>query len=111
MTELDWERLRSEKDVHRGRLAARPFEQKLLVLERLRERTRAMRGSSRLITTMQLGSTSDVFVSLRSSEQWASGAIRLGVFGANSTLVGAAVSVQSSVSATTTGASTNDRIA
>src|SRR5690349_13043603 len=42
MSKVDWQRVTAEKNAHRDKLAARPFNEKLLMLERLRERTQAI---------------------------------------------------------------------
>lgn len=44
MSDREWERIRRDKEEHRARLAALPFEEKLRILERLRRRTQALMG-------------------------------------------------------------------
>jgi hypothetical protein len=60
MSKLDWDRIRENKDLHRAEVAARPFEEKLDLLERLRQRTQEMRGGHHLPSTTERSPTSNV---------------------------------------------------
>lgn len=103
MSDSYWDRVRRDKDLHRATSAARPFEEKLRLLERMRERTQALRGSAYPISVRQSDSTSNVrTVALPPSEQVTSGKIQIGTFGANATLTIAATRAESSARATTT---------
>lgn len=44
MSEFDWDLIRQGKDLHRVRLAALPFAEKVQILERLRHRAIELRG-------------------------------------------------------------------
>lgn len=85
MNESDWDRIRRAKDAHRDKLAALPFNAKLQVLERLRERTLALNGPP--ASSAERQSTSNaIFLPL--SQQNVGGAIGVGVVGVNASLFG-----------------------
>ena len=88
MTSIDWNRIREEKELHRANSAALPFEEKLRILDRLRERDRAFRGIRRHFGDQGRGPSAG-YLQTGISHQ-SSGAIRLIVFGANTALLAAA---------------------
>jgi hypothetical protein len=104
MNELYWAHITREKDLHRLKLADLPFDEKLLVLERLREQSRAIRGMWKPVRSEQLTSTSDISITATGPAQTANSSIRLDLSGANATLVAAMVGMAAptliSVSAT-----------
>lgn len=99
MNESDWDRIRRAKDAHRDKLAALPFNEKLQVLERLRERTRTLNGPP--ASSAERQSTSNaVFSPL--SQQNVGGAIggvgvNASLFGVNASLAVAATALSSTV--------------
>jgi hypothetical protein len=100
MSDFDWEQIRRSKELHRAQAAARPFKEKLQILERMRERTREMRGDSRPPQDRSAGSNLHVFNASEMDRQSASGTVRLGIFGANVVLFAAATSGDSGTRAT-----------
>lgn len=89
MTSIDWNRIREEKERYRADSAALPFEEKLRILDRLRERDKAFRRIRRHFGDQGRGPSSTGPLQTGFSHQ-SSGAIRLIVFGANMALLAAA---------------------
>ena len=82
----DWERVREEKEAHRIKSAALPFEEKLRILERLRERDQSFRESR-----MRLDGDDDKRTPVMRVQQVPSGQtigkIHVKLFGANPVLL------------------------
>lgn len=96
MPEFDWEHIRQGKDAYRDRMAALPFEQKLKLLERLRDRTLAVAGTlPSLATQRSLASNLRVLVTHPPQQVGhnASGAANVGFFGATATLAAALAAI------------------
>lgn len=47
MSDIDWKRIAAAKDAHRDKVTAQPFDRKINLMERLRERTMALRGPAK----------------------------------------------------------------
>lgn len=101
MHESDWDRIRRAKDAHRDKLAALPFDAKLQILERLRERTLTMTGSPAGAADRQSTSHAEVF--LPPGPQSVGHAMSVGVFGVNASLAVAATAQVLSSAAVSTG--------
>jgi len=85
MPESYWDRIKREKDIHRARLAAQPFEDKLRTLEMLRHRTLELGGARRSL--WERSPTSNVLIfATPSPHQFANSSIQIGVLGVNPTL-------------------------
>jgi hypothetical protein len=99
MPELDWDRIRQGKDAYREKMAELPFEEKLLLLERLRERTLAFGGQVQHVNRIRQEPTSNIRVVPAPAHLNANspvGVVNLGFFGAAATLVSAMAPAQSS---------------
>src|SRR5271154_4215849 len=103
MTEFDWDQIRTEKDLYRARAAELPFEEKLKILERLRDRVQTMSGRHQPANASERDLRANATNSANTlSIQPTGGLIHLGVLGANSTLAAVVTaSARSSARATT----------
>lgn len=87
MPEFDWSRIEREKNLHRDYLAALPTDERLRLIERLRDRGLEMKGG---IGRISRDSVTNVSVSVTPPpEMTAVGAVHLNVLGASGTLVSA----------------------
>lgn len=69
MPDLDWERIQESKEEHRVALAALPFDEKLQLLERLRDRAQAFQASASRMATNSAGGEATLHQSCVSNEQ------------------------------------------
>jgi uncharacterized protein YaaQ len=103
MPEHDWERIRQAKDAYRDRMAALPFDEKLRLLERLRERTLEVAG---LASTgkQRVGATNTRLIDVKATQvgQNASSVANASYFGARATLVAAIAAMTHSQTSTLT---------
>ncbi len=88
MPNLDWDRVRREKDASRDIGASLPFDEKLRAMEMLRDRAVALRGFNKNPTAEQVQPASNILVSIPQSQNVRS-VVNLAVFGAAATLVAA----------------------
>lgn len=97
MRDFDWDRVQREKELYRTKLASLSFAEKLRVLERLRERARAVSKRREPFSTAEREPVSQVASSLGlASDQAASGTIHLGALNANATIIVAKIDAASS---------------
>ncbi|MHB1094742.1 MAG: hypothetical protein ACYC3F_01045 [Gemmatimonadaceae bacterium] len=105
MREPDWKRIREAKDAHRDRMAALPFDEKVKLLERMRERGLSFGAQEQALRRAQREPTSNVVISstTQPATQVANNAMagNFGVFGATATLIAAMAPAQSSAVVTT----------
>jgi hypothetical protein len=89
-----WDKIRQDKDAFRERLAALSVDEKLLLVERLRERAQAMRGTTSPASAYHRAAVSNVHVasSFEGHVNVSGANIRVGVIGANASLIAFAVS-------------------
>ena len=98
MPELDWDRIRKEKDAYRDSAASLPFEEKLQVMERLRDRALAMREHTGPAPRGHGEPASNIHVVVPHPQRDAENVrsvMNLGLFGVTATLAAAMVSRQS----------------
>lgn len=88
MTSIDWNRIREEKELFRSKSAALSLEEKLLIVDRLRERDQAFRAVRRRFADPGRGPSAGLLQT--GSSQQSTGGIRLILFGANLALLAAA---------------------
>jgi hypothetical protein len=92
MAEHDWESIRRAKERYRDRMAELPFEEKLRMLERLRDRTMAVAGSWLSIANPRVPVSNGRVLDLRPTAQVgqnASSNANVGLSGARATLAAA----------------------
>ena len=100
MTEVDWDHIRREKERYRQASAALSFDEKLQILERLRERGRALLESRQLFVGGAALERAPIVQT--NSMQSSGGGIHLTAFGANTTLVTVAAVTPAAAGKTTT---------
>lgn len=93
MPENNWDEIRRGKDAYRAKLAALPPDEKLTIIERLRDRAELIRGSASPASARQRELHANVHVIGMQDPQNVTGNIRLGVLGASSTLMAASKSI------------------
>lgn len=94
MPDIDWEQIRRDKDVYRARLAALPAAEKLVLIERLRDRAAEIRGSATPASARHRETVSNICVAVDPSAaraQRVTGNIRFGVLGADATSIAVAM--------------------
>lgn len=87
----DWDRIRREKEAHRAVAAARPFEEKVRILERMRTRSEALSAWRRPSAGERVGASGSLILAPRNPEREATtGHLRITTPRENLTLVAAA---------------------
>lgn len=93
MPESYWDRIKDGKDLQRSMLATLPFEEKLLVLERLRERRTVLRSMWHTAGAAPSSPAANVIVNAAcpAESRTVGGMTSVNVLGANATLVSSMV--------------------